>query len=245
MPGEAGSPRERLDRIAGEYHRSGGIADKFIEDVQQEFSCRIMEQRLDFAGREVLELGYGEGIVSAFLRGRGCRLTVVEGSGMLAREARARGFEVEESLFEEYDPGKRYDLVLANHVLEHVDEPRQVLKRARGWLKPRGKLFAIVPNRESLHRRIGVAMGLQENLGDLGPRDRLVGHRRVYDLRELEADVAGSGFRVLERGGYFLKFFANGAMLDFPPELIEGFNELSQDFPPELCANIYMVAAPG
>ena len=239
-----GAAADKLDRIAEAYHGSVKIPDKFIEDLQQDFSGEIMKKHLDFAGREVLELGYGEGIVSEFLRKQSCRLTIVEGAKRLVREARARGFHVEDSLFEDYDPGKPYDLVLANHVLEHVDDPRRVLERMRGWLKPQGKIFAIVPNRESLHRHVGLAMGLQEGLEDLSPRDHLVGHQRVYSLGELEADFRESGFEVLHRGGYFLKFFANAAMLEFSPELIQGFNDLSQDFPPELCANIFIVARP-
>ena len=53
-----------LDRIADEYHNSTDIPDKFIEDIQQDFSCEIMKKHLSFSGRRVLELGYGEGIIS-------------------------------------------------------------------------------------------------------------------------------------------------------------------------------------
>ena len=231
-----------LDKIVDEYHGLKNIPDKFIEDIQQDFSCEIMKKHLDFPGREVLELGYGEGIISEFLRKQNCRLTIVEGSKKLVRVAQAAGFTVEDALFEDYVPRKPYDIVLANHVLEHVDDPIRVLKRMRGWLKPRGQIFAIVPNSESLHRHVGLAMGLQKKLDDLSPRDHLVGHQRVYSLSELEADFEDSGFRVLHKGGYFLKIFANAAMVEFSPEMIKGFNLLSQDFPPEICANIYVVA---
>lgn len=235
---------DELDKIVDEYHGSKDIPDKFIEDIQQDFSCEIMKKHLHFPDQEVLELGYGEGIISEFLRKQRCRLTIVEGSKKLVRVAQAAGFHVEDSLFEDYVPRKPYDIVLANHVLEHVDDPIRVLKRMRGWLKPRGQIFAIVPNSESLHRHIGLAMGLQKKLDDLSPRDHLVGHQRVYSLRELEADFVDSGLKVLYKGGYFLKFFANGSMLEFSHELIKGFNELSRDFPPELCANIYVTAEP-
>ncbi len=231
-----------LDRIADDYHHSTDIPDKFIEDIQQDFSCEIMKKHLSFPGRRVLELGYGEGIISEFLAQQQCRLTIIEGSTKLARVAQVRGFNVVDSLFEEYVPREPYDIVLANHVLEHVDDPVRILKMMRDWLEPHGQIFSIVPNRESFHRHIGLAMGLQSQLDDLNPRDHLVGHQRVYSLAGLEADFIHSGFRILHHGGYFLKFFANGSMLDFSPELIKGLNQLSQDFPPEMCANIYVVA---
>ena len=231
-----------LDRIADEYHNSTNIPDMFIEDIQQHFSCEIMKKHLDFSGKKILELGYGEGIISKFLKNQGCELTTVEGSTKLAKKARELGFHIVESLFEEYNPEKPYDIVLANHVLEHVENPVQILEMMKSWLRPQGRIFSIVPNRESLHRRIGVAMGLQKELGDLSPRDKLVGHRRVYNLTELETDFRSAGFNILARGGYFFKIFANSSMLDFSQEIIRGLNLLSQDFPPEVCANIYVSA---
>ncbi len=233
---------EELDKIADEYHNSKNIPDIFIEDIQQDFSCEIMKKHLNFLEAKVLELGYGEGIVTEFLQKQNCIITTVEGSKKLAKKARKKGLNIVESLFEDYIPSEPYDIILANHVLEHVESPVQILKMIRGWLKPQGMIFSIVPNSGSLHRHVGVAMGLQKNLDDLSPRDRLVGHRRVYSLKELESDFIESGFKILHRGGYFLKLFANGSMLDFSPDIIKSFNVVSQDFPPELCANIYVLA---
>ncbi|WP_462137812.1 class I SAM-dependent methyltransferase [Candidatus Mycalebacterium sp.] len=236
------SKSSELDKIASQYHNSKNIPDMFIEDIQQHFSCEIMQKHLDFQGKKVLELGYGEGIISEFLKKQTRELTTVEGSKKLAKKAEAKGFNIVECLFENYEPEEPCDILLANHVLEHVDNPAQILKMMKGWLKPEGRIFSIVPNRESIHRHIGLAMGLQKKLDDLSARDILVGHRRVYSLAELEADFTNSGFRVLGKGGYFLKMFANTSMLDFSHEIIRGFNLLSQDFPPEVCANIYVVA---
>ena len=57
-------------------------------------------------------------------------------------------------------------------ILKHLDDPSTILNRARGWLKPTGFLIATTPNARSLHRRVGVYMGLLNGLNDLSETDR-------------------------------------------------------------------------
>jgi SAM-dependent methyltransferase len=141
-------------------------------------------------------------------------------------------------MFEHFAPGPVYDAVLALHVMEHVDDPRALMARVRGWLRPGGTLVVVVPNRESLHRRLAVRMGIQAALDDLSPRDRLVGHLRVYDLDGVGADLAAAGFEVREELGFTLKTLPNAMMLDWPPALLDAITEISPELPPAMCANI-------
>jgi 2-polyprenyl-3-methyl-5-hydroxy-6-metoxy-1,4-benzoquinol methylase len=43
---------------------------------------------------------------------------------------------------------------MLTHILEHVDDPVQVLKIAKKFLKEDGVLIADVPNAHSLHREL-------------------------------------------------------------------------------------------
>ena len=168
--------------------------------------------------RRVIDMGYGTGEMARELLGRGIAAEVVEGSPLLAAQARERhpGLAVHEAMFESFAPGPVYDAVLALHVMEHVDRPRDLMDRVRGWLRPGGSVVVVVPNRESLHRRLAVRMGIQDGLDDLSARDHLVGHLRVYGLDTLGADLEGAGFRVEERFGFTLKTVPNSMMLDWP-----------------------------
>jgi hypothetical protein len=96
----------------------------------------------------------------------------------------------------------------------------------------------VVPNRDSLHRQLAVAMGLQPALDTLSARDHLVGHQRVYDFLTLEQHLRGAGFEVIERRGFFLKTLPNGMMLDHSPALIRALNTVGDSLPPHLMANI-------
>ena len=107
-----------------------------------------------------------------------------------------------------------------------------------GWMGPDSEMIIVVPNRESLHRRLAVLMGLQPELDTLSARDKVVGHQRVYDLAGLTADLQAGGFEVIESKGFFLKTLPNSMMLDYSDALIAGLNDVGEQLPAELLANL-------
>ena len=232
-----------LDDYAREYYLSNDVADHDIEDLQQELSIDLIADAVQGCER-VLEMGYGMGLTTRALRERGIALDVLEGSPLLAQTAREAhpGLTVHEGMFERWTPSKPYDAVLALHVVEHVDDPAPLLAHMRDWVKPGGRLVVVVPNAESLHRRLAVRMGLQPALDSLSPRDHLVGHQRVYSLDGLASDVQAAGFAVQRELGWFLKTLPNGMMLDFPAELLQALFTISEELEPRMLANIGVVA---
>lgn len=238
------STEESLEEIAVNYYLSDSVPDLFIENICQTRSLVWLHSQLSPIGR-VLELGHGDGIITRELVERGHDVTVLEGSRSLAdkveRDYGSR-LTVHRTLFEEFDTEETFDHVLATHVLEHIANPVEVLGRVRRWLAPGGKAVIIVPNRESIHRRLAVEMGLQPELDTLGERDRLVGHLRVYSLETLRADVQAARLEVIDEHGFFLKVLPNSMMLDYKPELIEALNAVGELLPARFLANIGVVA---
>jgi SAM-dependent methyltransferase len=230
---------EELERIAAAYHLNETVPDKFIEDICQEHCCGWLKSLLAPTDR-VIELGYGEGITTARLSQCAAHYTVVEGAASLVAPLRERHPEVHavHAMFEDYRPEQRCDKLLALHVLEHVDDPVALARTLREWLTPEGELIVVVPNRDSLHRRLAVEMGLQPALDTLSPRDHLVGHQRVYSLAGLETDLRAAGFEPVERRGFFLKTLPNGMMLKHSPELVWAMNRLGDQLPVEMQANL-------
>ncbi|HYF25995.1 MAG TPA: class I SAM-dependent methyltransferase [Baekduia sp.] len=235
---------EALDAYAHEYYLNREeVADLHVEELQQEHSADLIAGAVAGCAR-VLELGVGTGQMTRALRERGVAIEVVEGSPVLAAQAREEhpGLVVHEAMFEDFAPAAPYDAVLALHVVEHVDDPRAMLAHLATWVRPGGRLVVVVPNAESLHRRLAVRMGLQDRLDSLSPRDRLVGHQRVYTLDGLRADVESAGFACTGEHGWFLKTLPNAMMLDWPAELLVALNEISAELDPRLLANIALVA---
>lgn len=228
-----------LERIATGYHLNDQVPDKFIEELCQRHCCDWLATLIDPDDR-VIELGVGDGVTLERLAPRAAHYGVVEGAASLVARVRAAhpGVEVVHALFEEHRPAQRCDKLLALHVLEHVDDPVALARHLRGWLRPDGELIVVVPNRESLHRRLAVLMGLQPALDTLSPRDHLVGHRRVYDLALLREHLREAGFEPFEERGFFLKTLPNGMMLDHSPALIQALNRLGDQLPAEYQANL-------
>lgn len=232
---------DALDAFADEYYLNAAIADVDIEELGQQ---RSLERTLEALGgaRRVLEMGYGTGMVTGELLRRGVDVEVVEGSPKLAAVAKQRhaqdGLVVHTAMFEQFVPPRPYDAVLALHVAEHVDDPVRLFRTMRSWLRPGGAAVVMVPNAESLHRRLAVRMGLQQNLTDLSDRDRLVGHLRVFDFATLGAALDEAGFRVDEQFGYQLKTVPNSMMIDWPEPLISALVDISGEIPPAMLANI-------
>ena len=109
-------------------------------------------------------------------------------------------------------------------------------------MSPGGLLIVVTPNARSIHRMLGVAMGVQEKLDDLSERDHLVGHHGCTTSTGLRSELEQAGFTVVDDFGYFVKPLANSQMIGWSSQVLDGLNLISGDFPTEHLANIGVVA---
>lgn len=234
-----------LDLIASSYHNNQDIPDIHIENICQEYFIVWLIKYLK-PNSKVLELGYGDGMVTKALANlKSIDVTLIEGAKCLVDIAAKchPNIEVEHTLFEDYQPKKKFDLILASHVLEHVENPKEILRKMHTWLSEDGILLVIVPNSHSLHRKLAVIMKLQPKLDSLSSRDLMVGHRRVYSLHDLVNELISSNFKVIQTKGFFLKILPNSMMLNFSHELLRALNQVSDELPVECMANIAVIAS--
>jgi len=242
------SELSHLVSIAKDYHLGGSEDDMRIEATVQKYDLRRIDRFIP-DGSAVLEMGYGDGITFSHLVRR-TEYSLVEAVPGLVEVAKAKAASLRanvtfhEGLFEEFFPDRLYDVVLASHVLEHVVDPVETLRTIRSWLAPTGIVVAIVPNAESIHRRLSVAAGLSNSIFDLSARDRIVGHRRVYCMEELKQHFDQAGFKVTHELGSFLKPLPNTQLLGLSDESIALLCEASDLIEPKSLANLIFVATP-
>jgi len=118
-----------------------------------------------------------------------------------------------------------------------------ILRATRDLLGPHGVAIVTVPNADSIHRQIGVAMGMLASTTELNEADHRIGHRRVYTREALTADVEASGLTIEHVGGVFLKPLSNAQIEhEWDEPLIQAFYEVGK-LHPELCAELMVVAS--
>ena len=196
--------------------------------------------------KNVLTLGLGNGTLAKEIDEICSEQIVVEGSNQIITtfKKKLRRSQIFCKYFEDIDECEKYDVILANHVLEHVEDPVSVMKNnLLPALLNDGQLFITVPNANSLHRRIGVNMGLLSQRSDLNNSDIRAGHRRVYDKDMLLNDIKSAGFQILMFGGYNLKLVSNNQMLNWDDSLLKAIFEESLKVDPDMCANLFVTAS--
>ena len=231
-----------------ELKRINALSTWYLEE-QLDFDKRLVRYRFEtirplLVGKSGLELGSADGQMTIFLIDCFEKLTIVEGSYDLLSKIPLRENLIKvHSLFEDFKLLEAYDSIIIEHVLEHVDNPAELLKRAKKWLSPNGRIFIGVPNGNSIHRLVAVKMGLLKKPCELNSRDISLGHRRVYTQKTLKKDIAVSGLKLLEIGGIFFKPISNNQIQEqWSEEMINGFYELGKDFPNH-AAEIYVVCS--
>lgn len=191
--------------------------------------------------RSLLELGLGHGFTARQFLPHFKRYLVLEGSRAVIANFNQRfpqcPVEIIETFFEEFDTEERFDVIVMGFILEHVDDPFEILRRYRKFLAPHGKLFVSVPNAEVLNRRLGHLIGMLDDLQALSDNDRLLGHRRYYTVASLVAEAERAGYRVDKLEGIYLKPFTTSQILalNLDPTVIRALCEIGVDYPELSC----------
>lgn len=146
--------------------------------------------------QRVLELGCATGQMTRVLQERGCKVVAIEADVEAAK--RAEEFcehmvvgDLETLDFDVELGDRRFDVMVAADVLEHLKEPEAVLRRLQPFLAPGGYLVASVPN--VTHGSIRLALlGGSFPYADTGLLDRT--HLRFYNRSSLVEMLSAGGF---------------------------------------------------
>lgn len=197
MPADAATPPDvdDWDRHWDDYSAAAA------RNPAQEYRRRLAARLLEHGGPPVrlLDIGCGQGdfLVLARERWPGARLAGLEVSESGVRQSREKVPQADVRLCDLLDPDGEAPPeltgwathALCSEVLEHVDDPVQLLRSARDYLAPGCRVVVTVPG------------------GPMSAFDRHIGHRRHFTPESLGAVLRDAGFDVERQSGAGFPFF--------------------------------------
>jgi SAM-dependent methyltransferase len=231
-----------LDQVASEYLPNGATA---IENdlMLHWYPKRIVERFVHC--ESLLELGLGHGFTASIFNAACDRHVIVEGSEVVIDlfYKNHPGFSAElvHDYFEAFDSKQLFDVVIMGFILEHVDDPGLLLERYKGFLKPGGRIFVAVPNAKSLNRRLGLELGIIDDIYSLNENDLALGHKRQFCRDTLKQLTAEHGYKVVYEEGIYLKPLPLGVLQTLPDfqANLQAMLKVGVDFP-DLCVGLLM-----
>jgi SAM-dependent methyltransferase len=230
-----------LDRHAPAYGESFPFHDE-NNRMLAGYAARMLASIGGKSRLRWLSLGVGHQVVIRTLlerlSGALDRFVILEGAPALIESLRREVdlpplVEPIETMFETYEAAEPFDVIEMGFVLEHVDDPLALLRRYRDQLREGGALFAAVPNARSLHRLVGQAAGLLDDVFALSPADHQLGHKRYFDQASFTAMVVEAGFRIVRTEGILLKPLTTRQLdsLGLSPAILGAFDQVAAGLP--------------
>ncbi len=178
------------------YHRDDTYK-KFEDHFRNIFMKRFFTMKRFAKEGRVLEIGCSTGVMLDIFRENNWETWGVEPSES-AELAKSKRHKILNTYFERAKlPSIYFDCVVANHTLEHMDDPLGVLKKANRILKKDGYILIDVPNAGGWGSKV---------LGDRWPYRLPLEHKSQFTKDSLSKLFKESGFDVVyfeSRSGIF------------------------------------------
>ena len=214
------------------------------------YSRRMCHDMRTLGTQSVLSLGIGHRVVSQNIEKEFSENlsshTILEGSKEIIENYKAKygkhqNVDIIHTYFEEFETEQRFDAIEAGFVMEHVDDPHEVLGHIKKFVVPGGKIYLAVPNATSLHRQIGNKAGLLDDMYKLSEYDLQLGHKRYFDVESFKQLAKDCGLQIVKVEGIYLKPVTTSQIesLELTDDVMRALYEMGLAYP-ELCNSIYM-----
>jgi SAM-dependent methyltransferase len=193
------NPQPEAAQVARRYQENHGGDYLEYELANEESFLRLQLLALKDAGFDelerlmfqkekpsVLDIGCATGALLAHLEQRHWQACGVEISPS-AEYARKRGLDVRSLPLEEnHFPAESFTLILASHLIEHLNDPESFVREVFRLLKPCGRFFVTTPN----------IAGFQAKLFKSSWRSAIFDHLYLFSKKTLKALLARAGFKI-------------------------------------------------
>ena len=225
-----------------------------FEHIQLEFRRKLVLQQISkHSPSRLLEIGCGMNPLFTDLP-REMQITVVEPASVFVDRARSLAFErpnvqVLIGFIETVDlSNAEFDMIILSCILHEVPEPMSTLAAVKSYCNPSTVVHVNVPNSQSFHRLLAVAMGLIAEPNEPSEvQHRMQQRDQLYDHKNLKCELEAADFLIIENGAIFIKPFAHRqmqALVDngfMSSEMLDGLDRLvawMPEFGSEIWVNV-------
>jgi SAM-dependent methyltransferase len=196
------NPQPEAEPVAGRYGEKHGEDYLSYELANQGNFLRLQELALEdsgFGGIEaelldsgsrqprLIDIGCATGALLEKLRNRGWETTGVEISPSAEYARRERGLDVRSLPLEECRfPGGAFEVALASHLIEHLNDPAGFVAEVHRILAPGGRFLVTTPN----------ISGFQARLFGSRWRSAIFDHLYLFSIKTLSRLLTEKGFTV-------------------------------------------------
>jgi 2-polyprenyl-3-methyl-5-hydroxy-6-metoxy-1,4-benzoquinol methylase len=133
--------------------------------------------------RDLLDVGSGLGVFPHRMREAGWRCTALDPDEGACRHLKeVLGFRTIQGLFGECEIKERFDLITFNKILEHVEDPLPLLKKAGSLLNSGGRIYLELPDGEGAFEE------------GPGREEFFIEHVHVFSQASLKLFIEQAGF---------------------------------------------------
>jgi len=178
-----------------------------FERVQERYrKKKVLEILNKYKPKKILEVGCGSDSLSNYYDGE---WVVVEPFCEFAKGV--KNAKVIEGFFEEVDIKDEFDFIVISGLLHEVEDVDKFLSKLN-QIARNAVIHINVPNAKSFHKLLGVSMGEIDSIYDKTNTHIKLQQNMVFDMDGLVDLLQKHGFRIIDKGGYFIKPFSHSQM---------------------------------
>jgi SAM-dependent methyltransferase len=159
----------------------------------------VVFARIPTSATAVLDLGCGDGTLGRAIKARApCRVVGVTFSQAESAHAEATLDAVVRADINTADLASlgRFDVIVCSHILEHLVDPKSVLRRLRNNVAPGGRVIVALPNPLLWRQRLAFLAG-RFRYTEGGIMDDT--HLRFFDWKTARELIEGAGYTIDEK----------------------------------------------
>ena len=216
-----------IEKVAKEY-----LVNNDYDIVNTNFAFNIFKDYIK--DKTVLEIGSADGVMTEKIVNIAKILDVVEPSKIycnIIKNIKGVNFIFNDFL-ENIQFESTYEVVLIASLLHFFEHPENFLLEIKKIINHESIVLATVPNVTSLHRQMGVEMGLLNSVYDETERNKKFQQFGRFNLNSFKELFEDCGYEVLESYGYMLKPFSSDIMfkLDLSEEQLNALFNLGKKY---------------